>query len=330
MVDPAERRRLTRFAAVALALVVAGCGRGTFAPDCPAPVRGSAAEPVGLVALTDGGVAAVHADTRERWCGGFVSWHAPDGAAAATPTLIEVPEGYEANFVGAVGTRNRIWVAGRRYGTVVGIGRDSRQVEIVKRGVDAARIAPIDDDRFAVWIDGARGTLRVFNDAGREMVDIAVDAAILGATAYDPATATLFVAYDGGSSIRTVDLERGLAGPLQYPLGLGPSYRQRGLALTPDGLFASDVARGLVLRWDPATGEPISAEAVGRNPEAMALGPDGRLWVADATGAVFLREPSGWRPVAADLGRPVALAAVTDAVWVADFSEAAVLRVEAP
>src|SRR5690606_198719 len=71
MVDPAERRRLTRFAAVALALVVAGCGRGTFAPDCPAPVRGSAAEPVGLVALTDGGVAAVHADTRERWCGGF-------------------------------------------------------------------------------------------------------------------------------------------------------------------------------------------------------------------------------------------------------------------
>ena len=321
---------MSRSLALAALLLAAGCGRGTFAPDCPLPPKGARAEPAALVALADGGVAAIHADSREQWCGGFVSWHAPDGSEFRAPTVAATPDGYEANFVGAAGTRNRIWMVGRRYGTLIGIGRTSGDVEIVKRGLDAERIAAVDDNRFVVWIGGSRGTLIVFNDGGNELASIAVDAAVLGATAHDPATDTLYVAYDGGAAIRTVDLARSAAGRLHYPLGLGPSYRQRGLALTAEGLFASDVARGIVVRWDPASGDVLDAEPVGRNPEPLALGPDGRLWAADAVGAVFLRQDGRWQAQAAGFGRPVALAAVTEAVWVADFADEPITRVDAP
>lgn len=321
---------MRRLVALATMVLVSACGRGTFDPDCPQPPRGARAEPAGLVALADGGVAAVHADNREEWCGGFVTWHGPDGSEFRAPTVAATPDGYEANFVGAAGTRNRIWMVGRRYGALIGVGRDSGEVEIVHRGMEAERIARIDDDRFVVWVGGARAALAVFNDGGKELARIPVDAALLGAAAHDPATDTLFVAYDGGAAVRTVDLGRSAAGRLHYPLGLGPAYRQRGLALTAEGLFASDVARGIVVRWDPATGEVLAAEPVGRNPEPLALGPDGRLWLADATGAVFLREQGVWQLQAAGLKRPVALAAVTDAVWVADFGAQTLVKVAAP
>lgn len=311
-----------------MALLAAGCGQATFDPDCPQPRAGDAAEPIAAVPTPAGGIAVVHADTQERFCGGFLHWMDGTGAADGTPLLIEVPSGYEANFVGAAHTGNRVWIVGRRYGDVIGIDLETRRVARILRGTGATRVFAVDDELFGLWIPGANPRIEFRNAAGNLTASFGADSAPTVAAA--TANGAVWLAVDGGRFVRVVDRETGNTRTLQYPLGVGGIYRLRGMVAAGGRIWATDHGRGLVLSWDAGSGEPLTADPVGTRPEALLLDNDDRLWVADAAGSVWRLDGHEWQLLAAGLGRPSALLQTGDGVFVVDFASGDLSQVVAP
>ena len=311
-----------------LLLLLPACGQAVFAPECRVPVAGELARPVAVVPDGRGRLFVVNADTDERFCGGFVAIHdAARGAATAEAVLVPVAQGYEANFPGAVTADGKLWLAGRRYGALVGLDLETLQITVSVPDVFADRLAAMGDDRLLVWT--ARGgdpQLIWFDPAGRELGRVVSTLTPLNATAWDPELQRLWLGFAGAGNVQFVDARQPDVIQTRFPRGVGTDHTIAGMAWQDGVVYASDAEAGVVLSWRSSDGEPLAAEAVGRAPGALAVDPQGQLWVLDGEGAVLRRDERGW-VVVTTVGRPTGLLFAASASWVLDYTSSRLVEI---
>lgn len=326
---PGHRRNLAWVCLVSLSATA--CGEAVFTPECRIPQRGELARPADAVRLPDGGFAVINFDPDELFCGGFISRFDANGNETADPQLLPVDDKgqqYEANFATIATTATRIWVAGQRYFTILGIRLVDRTIDRVIAGTNTVRVFGAGPDHFVAYEEGVEpgvANLVWYDDAGTRLESLATSNKRLLATTYDVARKRVWLGYGGTPYVEYVDLPD-FELHKRSPMGQSESHFFSSMVVVGDVAMATDYAKALVVSWSAETGEPLSTEPVGVRPVALEVGSDQRLWLLDRSGQVYLRDNAQWRLVASAVLNPTAIVPVSGAAWVLDFANSALFN----
>ncbi|RMF18702.1 MAG: hypothetical protein D6761_01995 [Candidatus Dadabacteria bacterium] len=310
-----------------LVILLPACGQAVFSPACRTPEADELARPVAAVPDGRGRLLVVNADTDERYCGGFIAVRdASSGAATAEAVLVPVAQGFEANFPGGVTADEKLWLAGRRYGSLIGLDIATLEVVVDVPEVFADRLAAMGNDRLLAWTAKTGDPELIwFDTTGRELGRVVSTLAPLSATAWDPELKRLWLGFAGAGNVQFVDAEQPDVIHTRFPRGVGTDHTISGMVWHNGVVYASDSAAGIVLSWRSDDGEPLAAEPVGRSPGALAVDARGRLWALDSDGAVLRRDAVGWEVVTA-VGRPTGLLFANQMTWVLDYASSKLIE----